>query len=172
MTTFTACTSLAEALERDERIYDRFVAAAGAFQRLAKVVMREDTAGRLSLADLARMGGVPLDAVLPDIASPSFAGGPRAISAGPIAATFDARPLLAAGFEPLPSILDFVEELAPDDAFAVEVSFEPKPLVRLFEGRGYAARAKALAADHWRIEFHPTTEEDDAIAPLGTHATP
>ncbi|GGK51106.1 DUF2249 domain-containing protein [Salinarimonas ramus] len=167
MATLTDCTSLAEALETDERIYDRFVAAGSAFQRLAKVVMREDTAGRLTLADIARMGGVPLASVLPDAESVSERTLSRQSRPTPVAAVFDARPMLAAGFEPLPSILDFVEELAPGSSFAVEASFEPKPLVRLFEGRGYSANSQALAADHWRVEFQPAIEETDACLPLG-----
>lgn len=44
-------------------------------------------------------------------------------------------------------------------------------LERLFEGRGYAAQARALTADHWRSECHPATREVDAIVSFGTHAT-
>lgn len=158
MTQIRAETPFLDALSADERLYDRYVAANAFFRRLASAVMREDTAGRLSVAEVASMGGIAVADVLPEVTDSNTAVVPLgedapAQLADTIAPTLDVRPLLAKGHEPLPGILDFVAGLPAGSPFAIEASFEPKPLRRLFAVRGYESAAKLIGENHWRVVF-------------------
>lgn len=162
MEPITARTTLIEALAHDEGFYRRFVTANGVFRRLAGAVMREDTASRLSIAEVAAMGGIRLAEVLPETQE---GGAPDLVEAAPAlleepVATLDARPLLQDGHEPLPAILDFVAGLPAGASFAVEAPFEPKPLRRLFAARGYESAARALTNEHWRVVFRRLPAEN------------
>lgn len=155
MTQIRAETPFLDALSADERFYDRYVEANAFFRRLASAIMREDTAGRLSVGEVASMGGIAVSDVLPEMHDVAVSVGREAPAqlAATIAPTLDVRPLLAKGHEPLPSILDFVAGLPAGSPFAIEASFEPKPLRRLFAARGYESAARTLSNDHWRVVF-------------------
>lgn len=164
MLELTEDTTLAETLERDEHAYDRLAKAAPAYRKFSKALMREDTAGRLTLRDIANMAGLhPADVVRTargSAAALSTAAEPLA-DAPPDSPTdsegewplFDARPLLIDGHEPLAAILDFAEQLPDGSSFIVEATFHPQPLRRLFKGRGFDSAAEGIAADHWRVFF-------------------
>jgi hypothetical protein len=164
MLELTEDTTLAETLERDEHAYDRLAKAAPAYRKFSKALMREDTAGRLTLRDIANMASLqPADVVrtargseaaISTTAEPLSEALARSTDGGwPL---FDARPLLIDGHEPLAAILDFTEQLPGGSSFVVEATFHPQPLRRLFEGRGYESAAESIAADHWRVYFrHP-----------------
>lgn len=51
----------------------------------------------------------------------------------------DVRPIIEAGVDPLRRIMETLEALPPDFALELVNSFEPTPLVRLLERKGYAA---------------------------------
>jgi hypothetical protein len=160
----TEDTTLAESLERDEQVYDRLAKAAPAYRRLARALMREDTAGRLTLRDIANMAGMdPAEVVLAargcEPSMPTVARPPKdalvdwdsvAHDGCPV---LDARPLLIDGHDPLAAILDFAERLPDGSSFMVAATFHPQPLRRLFEGRGYGSAAQSIAPDHWRVIF-------------------
>ncbi len=161
-------TLLLDALLADEALYDRLIAAFPAYRSFAKVLMREDVAGRLTLADVARMAGLaPADVAGVAAGQPAPAGDSARPAAPPLAEgrptwadrpesavrAFDARPLLEAGHEPLPDILSFAEAAPASAVLVLDATFHPQPLRRLFEGRGYESAAEALAADHWRVYF-------------------
>lgn len=162
MTDLHQHTVFADALAADEQAFDRLVEAAPAYKKFAKVLMREDTAGRLTLADVAHMAGLPVNAVVETATgtgTPTLAAGQPpseetpswAEDLDPVQWAFDARPLLIDGHEPLPAILDFVAGVPAGMPFAVDATFHPIPLRRLFEGRGYDTAVRCLAPDHWRI---------------------
>lgn len=167
-------TLLIDALAADETLFDRLVAAHAVYRRFASVLMREDTAGRLTLADIAHMAAVPVPAVLgiartdagPADASAQDGGPGERVPlpvgrpswaderGGPVAG-FDARPQLQGGHEPLADLLAFAQAAPPSAVLVIETTFHAEPLRRLFEGRGYQSAAEALSADHWRIHLRP-----------------
>jgi TusA-related sulfurtransferase len=69
--------------------------------------------------------------------------------------TLDVRDDLRAGREPLPKILTFVDQLPGDAAWRLLVPFEPIPLLRLMEGRGYRGEARQVAKGDWEVIFTP-----------------
>ncbi|HSL56846.1 MAG TPA: DUF2249 domain-containing protein [Acidimicrobiales bacterium] len=67
--------------------------------------------------------------------------------------TVDARPVLAAGGEPLDAILSAAADVEPGAAFAVIAPFEPVPLVGLLGGQGFEADPRPLEGGDWRVVF-------------------
>jgi hypothetical protein len=164
-------TPLIQVLLTDEAFFDRLASAHPVYLRFAKVLLREDTSGRLTLADVANMAGLPVTAVVgavrsepeesarePTPAAVPLPEGRPAWADSPSHETcrFDARPLLEAGHEPLAALLSFAEAASPAAMLVIDATFHPQPLRRLFEGRGYASAAESLAADHWRVYLRRT----------------
>lgn len=169
-----ADSRLSDLLLADEGLYDRFTAYSAAFKKFARVLLREDTASRLCLADVASMTGLPVEALLaiangttpppaPPAADPvdppvrpTWLQGvaPEAPADKPDGVCrLDVRPLLEGGHEPLAEILRAVDRLAPDQVLALDATFHPVPLRRLLGRRGYLSYGQRLAAEHWRVYF-------------------
>ncbi|HVL54985.1 MAG TPA: DUF2249 domain-containing protein [Burkholderiaceae bacterium] len=68
----------------------------------------------------------------------------------------DVRAQIAAGEEPLPRILQFVETVDADGAgdFVLIAPFDPQPLRWLLATRGFEAWPQQLDEGHWRVLFH------------------
>lgn len=69
------------------------------------------------------------------------------------ARVFDARPMLAAGEEPFPAIMDAVAEVGDDEVFVVYAPFEPVPLEGVLAEQGFRHVADRLDDSNWRVTF-------------------
>lgn len=69
--------------------------------------------------------------------------------------SLDVREDLRSGTEPLPRILEFVRGLPPGDPWRLRATFEPIPLLRMMEGKGYSATATRLGESDWEVLFTP-----------------
>ena len=163
----TAETSFADAIMRDETLFDRLVAYNPVFHKFSRVVMRDDIAPQLALADLASMAGVPSADVLavargqtPKASAPSpddpvftdsRGQAPRVFNVD--THTLDVRSDLEHGHEPLAKILDAVAALKPSQDLVVETTFHAVPLRRLLNRRGFASFGEQIGDEHWRIRF-------------------
>lgn len=89
-------------------------------------------------------------------------------------ATLDVREALRSGGEPLPAILRFVETVPASEAWRLIATFEPIPLLRLMETRGYSHQATKLPGGDWEVLFSPRAAgaAKAAAAPTGTVAEP
>lgn len=67
----------------------------------------------------------------------------------------DVRPFHERGEEPFQAIMDKVESLAPGQPLLLINSFNPIPLLRVMDKRGYDARGEELAKDEWHVLFTP-----------------
>ncbi len=67
--------------------------------------------------------------------------------------TFDARPMLAAGEEPLTAILEAATALADGQTLEVLAPFEPVPLLDLLGRRGFRTACEERDADTWSARF-------------------
>jgi uncharacterized protein (DUF2249 family) len=67
--------------------------------------------------------------------------------------TFDVRPLLARGEEPLPQIRARVEGLAAGQGLTVIAPFMPAPLIELLKGEGFQSTAEHHADGSWAVNF-------------------
>ena len=65
----------------------------------------------------------------------------------------DVRPFHERGEEPFGAIMSAVESLQPDQEFLLVNSFEPIPLYRVMEKRGFTHQTSEISADEWHIVF-------------------
>lgn len=65
----------------------------------------------------------------------------------------DVRDFHKRGEEPFGAIMAAVDQLGQDDVFVLINSFEPLPLYRVMESKGFDHATERVAADHWRITF-------------------
>lgn len=180
MPSFAEDMLLIDALMQDDALFERLASALPVYRRFAKVLLREDIASQLNLAEMARMADVtPRDLLAaiggeiggdgmahgewrPPAAPPSPAASsseeirPDWLDGGPELRRLDVRPLLENGHEPLADILAFVRQAPPACTLAIDATFHPQPLRRLLGSRGYDSFAEPLAADHWRVYFRKT----------------
>ncbi|MDI3297880.1 MAG: DUF2249 domain-containing protein [Bacillota bacterium] len=69
--------------------------------------------------------------------------------------TLDVRSDLRAGREPLGRILEAVRQLGEGEGLRLLATFEPLPLYRVLESRGFAHRARRLEGGDWEVLFLP-----------------
>ncbi|PKA43294.1 universal stress protein [Rhizobium sullae] len=82
----------------------------------------------------------------------------------------DVRQLLKDGVMPFQVIMETVESLHPDESLRLLVIFEPVPLIRQLNERGYSHHSTKRAEDDWEIVFTPlapaaSPAADDSAAP-------
>ncbi len=65
----------------------------------------------------------------------------------------DVRPFHERGEEPFNAIMSAVESLQPDQDFLLVNSFEPIPLYRVMDKRGFSHQTSEISADEWHIIF-------------------
>jgi uncharacterized protein (DUF2249 family) len=68
-------------------------------------------------------------------------------------ATFDARPVIAAGGEPFNDIMTTVAALDEDEELVVLAPFEPVPLGGALSSRGFPYAAASLGDGDWQVTF-------------------
>ncbi len=68
-------------------------------------------------------------------------------------ATFDARPIIAAGGEPFNDIMAAVAALDENEELVVLAPFEPVPLEGVLSSRGFSYHAADLGDGDWQITF-------------------
>lgn len=66
---------------------------------------------------------------------------------------FDARPILAAGHEPLSAILDAADQVGDDEILVLYAPFEPAPLEAVLGEMGFRYLADQIDAGTWRVTF-------------------
>ncbi len=71
-------------------------------------------------------------------------------------ATFDARPLIAAGDEPFGAIMAAVAALDDGEELVILAPFEPVPLEGVLGSQGFSYEVVAVGADDWRVTFRRT----------------
>jgi len=74
----------------------------------------------------------------------------------PLALELDVRPLLATGHPPLPAILNAVNRLEPRQPLRLIAPFQPVPLYKVLQERGYTPEETQRADGAWEIVFRPT----------------
>lgn len=73
----------------------------------------------------------------------------------PVPVLLDVRPFHERGEEPFEAIMDAVYSLAPGQPFLLINTFEPKPLIRVMDKRGFDASSDQKSADEWHVLFTP-----------------
>lgn len=73
--------------------------------------------------------------------------------AAPKFKTFDVRPLLAQGDEPLPLIRARVTALAAGQGLVIVAPFMPAPLIELLKSEGYQSALERRPDGAWAVSF-------------------
>lgn len=83
--------------------------------------------------------------------------------------TLDVREELRGGGEPLPRIVQAVENLAPGQALRLLVPFEPLPLYAVLERKGFGHEAVRHGKGDWEVLFSPHAQRSEqASSPVST----
>lgn len=67
--------------------------------------------------------------------------------------SLDVRPFHERGEEPFEAIMSAVESLQPDQEFLLINSFEPTPLYRVMDKRGFTHDTAEISSAEWHITF-------------------
>lgn len=79
----------------------------------------------------------------------------------------DVRPLLHAGVEPFPAIMEAVAALAPQEALRLLATFRPVPLFNVMAKRGFDHTSKEIGDGDWEVLFTPSAlEEELSVSPV------
>jgi len=65
----------------------------------------------------------------------------------------DARPMIARGEEPLTALLELADKVGIGEILIVDAPFDPAPLRRLLDRKGFEVYAEQLSDEHWRVHF-------------------
>lgn len=160
-TAITPETSLFDAFMRRGDLFDAVVALDSSLAKFYRVLVNEETAKRLSLADTAAILGVAqkdlidltmgrtLSELTPNGAVPPDCDEIRQPLDGEVV---DTHPFFDAGYEPLPTILDTADHIERGESFTVVAPFHPVPLRRLLEHRGFGSKAHR-SEQAWSVVF-------------------
>jgi uncharacterized protein (DUF2249 family) len=72
--------------------------------------------------------------------------------------TLDVRPILKAGGEPFPEIMNAIAALESGQGLRLLATFKPVPLLSIMQEKGYAHYEKELGSGDWEIVFEPGAE--------------
>lgn len=84
--------------------------------------------------------------------------------------TLDVRPILKAGGEPFPEIMNAAAALERGQGLRLLATFKPVPLFSIMQKKGYAHHEKELGGGDWEIVFEP--EATAAAQPGAASAKP
>jgi hypothetical protein len=170
---------------------DVIAAEAAAIERLAAIDPIFRDLGALStsasplgptLGEAAERVGVPVTALLAVITGEApavclAAGGvEKQVEAPPgwldhfqeeTATRIDVRPLLGAGRDPFTAVMAAAADVRPGGGLVIDAPFDPVPLRRVLERRGFATFGRRLAEQHWHISCRR-----DAAPGAPVHAPP
>lgn len=65
----------------------------------------------------------------------------------------DVRPLLFEGGEPFPYIMEVLDQLSSDELLILHTPFEPLPLYRVLQKRGFTFQVEKENEEHFRIHI-------------------
>lgn len=99
--------------------------------------------GLKSLREVATAHGIQLERLLDEL---DEVINPREV-------VLDVRPDLRAGQDPLGKILAASESLKEGESLVLLVGFEPLPLYKVLEGRGFNHRSERTADGAWKVTF-------------------
>jgi uncharacterized protein (DUF2249 family) len=146
----TPSTRIGTIIKDNPLAIDTLISLSPHFNKLKNPILRKLLAPRVTIAEAAIIGDCPVDKILNNLAQIGFevgvglsvdeatAGTPDAGDIIGIIISHDARPQLAAGEDPLTTILKKLSVVKPDQTMLVINSFEPAPLIRLLRAKGYA----------------------------------
>lgn len=134
----------------EDLVIDALVDLNKNFSKLHNPLLKKLFAGRVTISDACRVGGVSVDSFLQCMKNIGFttdSDNRAEVKAGSTAAStaiqkdnvleLDVRPILAGGRDPLKEILQHVGKLHEGQALKIINTFEPIPLYHLMDEKGF-----------------------------------
>lgn len=160
---------VSELLKEHPQLLGVLIEASPAFAKLKNPLLRRTMPRLVTLAQAARIGGLEPDALLErlnralgveaareevSVGNESKLGTPRPEwLASPVGFHLDVRPILAAGGEPFGAIMAAAREVAAGQRLCLEAPFEPLPLYRVMQRKGFEAWCEQVGPEHYRVHF-------------------
>ncbi|OQP42894.1 hypothetical protein A4H97_12130 [Niastella yeongjuensis] len=163
-------TKIAAIIKANKAGIDVIASLAKPLEKLRNPVLRSLMAGRVSIAEAAKMGGCPVEDFKKALAPLGFSWvtseeeGTNESGGEPIPAwfntladtqkeTIDVRPIISNGKDPLKEIMQQYKSLKEGNALCVVNSFIPFPLIDLLQKNGASCFTETVQADHYRTWF-------------------
>lgn len=174
MTKINANTKIAHLLKAHPEALEAIISIDSKFNKLRNPLLRKVLAGRTSISMASKMAGCKVDDffnklkplgfeidvdTLPIIEEkknlPAFIS---SLTKNQII-DFDVRELLASGKDPLTLILDKVKSVQAGEALKVINTFEPVPLIKMLEKKGFDVYADIISNDLVETYFFKKSED-------------
>ncbi len=145
-------TKIAELIAKDIKVIDVIASINKHFKKLKNPILRKVLASRVSVADAAKVGGVPTHVFFEKLKKAGFKIEEEAIldvleetkvkKFKPIKMTtkiirLDVRPIIEGGNDPFKEIMVAIKNLKLDETLEVINSFEPIPLINKLKKQGF-----------------------------------
>lgn len=175
-------TKIAAILKHNPEALEAIISLNPKFSKLRNPVMRKLMAGRTSIGMAAKIGGCDAADFFEKLKPLGFeaehAEETNTVAKKPLPAflqhlksedirILDVRPVLDAGKDPLSLIMQSIKGLAAGDALKIINTFEPTPLIKLLEKKGYAYYVDTVSDNEIETYFFKTDggEETDITEP-------
>jgi hypothetical protein len=166
----TPQTKVGELLKAYPELEEALISIAPAFRRLSNPVLLRTVARVTSLAQAARVGGVSITELVhrlrrtvgqPDFEAPSedvegkgsSASAPVWFDSNQVTMSFDARPMIDAGEQPIGRVLGDLDKLQTGEIYELIAPFEPAPLIDKAATRGFVAYSRPVGLAEFRTYF-------------------
>ena len=166
----TPQTKVGELLKAYPELEEVLISIAPAFRKLRNPVLLRTVARVTSLAQAARVGGVSVSELVQrlrrDIGQPDFETPSEETESGSVSTpapdwfdsdrvtkSFDARPMIDAGEQPIGRVLGDLDKLPAGEIYELITPFEPAPLIDRVVERGFVVWTRAVGAAEYRTSF-------------------
>jgi len=166
----TPQTKVGELLKAYPELEEVLISIAPAFKKLSNPVLLRTVASVTSLAQAARVGGVSVTELVqrlrrtvgqPDFEAPSVNTGtgdstgsaPDWFDLNKVTRSFDARPMIDAGEQPIGRVLGDLDKLSIGEIYELITPFEPAPLIDKGVTRGFAAYTRPVGPAEFKTYF-------------------
>jgi uncharacterized protein (DUF2249 family) len=167
--TINSTTKIAAIIKANKVVIDVIASLAKPLEKLRNPVLRSLMAGRVTIAEAAKMGGCTVDDFKNALEPLGFnwvtseegineSGGEpipawfTALAPSQVQA-FDVRPVISSGKDPLKAIMQQYKALKKGNALCVVNSFIPYPLIDLLQKKGASCFTETLHATEHRTYF-------------------
>jgi len=151
-----SATKIAALIKADPRVIDEIASINKHFRKLKNPILRKVLAARITIADAAKVGGVPVTVFYEKLEPLGFEIEEKEVEQyiqdNTMESTdnkeikhlvsLDVRPILEGGTDPFKAIMGAVKELKTKETLEIINSFEPIPLIHKLKEKGYDSWTK------------------------------
>lgn len=163
-------TKIGELLDAYPALESVLMEVAPAFNKLKNPILRKTVAKVTTVAQAARIGELPVTEFVQrlrrEVGQPDFRDSdqdgtserhrtdpPGWFDESAVVETFDARPEIDAGKQPMGQVLRDLDKLEDGQIYAVIAPFEPAPLIDKATARGFVSYTVSVGASEKRTYF-------------------